>query len=66
MTNQEFILTIGKVKSHTERLKHAIYDSWKKNNADFSTQGGQITSPSALKGAKEAMNDKYGPQTVEW
>lgn len=67
MTNGELLVTMATIKSHAERLKHAVYDAWKKENPDFSSNsGGQITAPSALVGAKEAINDKYGPGSVEW
>jgi hypothetical protein len=66
MSNDNIILTLANIKSHAERLKHAFYDAWKKENPDYNSKGGQITSPAALQGAKEAMNDKYGPGSVEW
>lgn len=66
MSNADIILTMANIKSHVERLKHLVYDAWKKKNADFNAEGGQVTAPSALVGAKQAMNDKYGPGTVVW
>lgn len=66
MTNDQIIVTLAKIKNHTERLKHVVYDAWKQNNADYSSSGGVATSSSALKGAKAAMNDKYGTGSVEW
>lgn len=66
MRNEEIILTLASIKSHAERLKHLVYDEWKKQNPDFSAEGGQVTAPSVLIGAKQAMNDKYGPGSVVW
>ena len=66
MTNETAMVILTKINSHAERLKHAVYDAWKKENPDFSAAGGQVTSPTALQGAKQAANDKYGPGTVEW
>jgi hypothetical protein len=64
MTKAEKLTVLANVKTHAEKLKHAVYDAWRKQNPD--AQGGMILSPQALKGAKDAINDKYGPGTVTW
>jgi hypothetical protein len=65
MSNEEVITALANLKTHTERLKHAVYDAWKKKNIGTG-ESGLILNAEALAGAKEAMNDKYGQGSVVW
>lgn len=64
MTKIQKLAALAKVKTTADTLKCAVYNVWRKQNPD--AKGGMILSPQALKGAKAAVNDKYGPGTVTW
>lgn len=55
------------IKAHVATIKGAIYDAWMKGNfGQTSHPDGYALTSNALKGAKEAMNDKYGEGSVVW
>ena len=61
---QEVATKAASIKATVAVIKTSIYDAWRKQNPDSS--GGMILGQSALKGAKEAMNEKYGEGSVSW
>jgi hypothetical protein len=56
------------IKANVAQIKAPIYDAWMKKNFDSASapSHGIALSPSALSGAKDAMNDKYGEGSVVW
>lgn len=68
MTNAQLITQLAIIKSTADKLRAAVYDAWKKQNPSLSgsSNGSIMTSPKALKGAKAAVNNKYGPGSVTW
>ena len=55
------------IKAHVAIIKGSIYDAWMKGNfGQTSHPDGYALTANALKGAKEAMNDKYGEGSVVW
>jgi regulator of protease activity HflC (stomatin/prohibitin superfamily) len=69
-TKQDTVTNVALIKSDVVGMKivvHDAYQAWmQKNFPGGVAPDGVSLSPSALKGAKEAINAKYGEWSVSW